>query len=64
MMYNDIRTRDFQLIFFPTAAVQKRTSGFHSRFRYLSSSLGSSSLHVRYLHAKFATSSYHSMLTL
>ena len=59
MMYNDISTRDFQLIFFPTAAVLKRTSSFHSRFRYLSSSL-----HVCYLHAEFATPSYHSMLTL
>ena len=50
-MYNSISTRDVQLIFFLTIAVLKRTSGVHSRFRCLSSSLRSSLLHVCYLHA-------------
>ena len=55
MICNDISTRDVQLFFFLTTAVLKRTSGFHSWFRSLSSSLRSSSLNVRYLHAEFAT---------
>ena len=53
-MCNDISTKRCSAHFFLTTAVLKRTSGFH-RFRYLSSSLRSSSLHVRYLHTEFAT---------
>ena len=55
MMCNEISTKRCSAHFFLTTAVLKRTSGFHSWFRYLSSSLRSSSLHVRYLYADFAT---------
>ena len=64
MMCNDISTKRCSAHFFLTTAVLKRTSGFHSRFRYLSSSLRSSLLLFLLLTCEFATSSYHSMLTL
>ena len=54
MMYNDISARDVQLIFFLATAVLKRRNGFHSRFRFLSGSLRSILLHVRYIQAEFA----------
>ena len=50
MMCNDISTRDVQFIFSNNSCTET-----YEWFRYLSSSLHSSSLNVRYLHAEFAT---------